>query len=273
MRIAVLADIHGNLAALQAALAALDRLRPDRIVVAGDVVDGAPDSAACWELVKTLDSPIIRGNHERYVFDYGTERAVPEWSSLQFGPLQATIDDLTPAQRAELRRLPLTWADPEDAPGLLAVHASQCSDADSVLAYTPDDALAELFPGPARSELIVRGHNHQCNQRRWDGTLIVTVGAVGLPLDGNPAAQFTTLDRRRDGWHVDHHAVPYDVDATLRRFRETDYLERSGPMGRLLMREFATAAHHMVPFLRFYRRIRPEGVTLEHAVERFLDGM
>ena len=48
MRIAVIADIHGNLPALEAVLEALDTLQPDQIVVSGDVVDGGPDSAACW---------------------------------------------------------------------------------------------------------------------------------------------------------------------------------------------------------------------------------
>ena len=47
MRIAILADIHGNLPALDAALARVAALRVDRLIVAGDIVVGAPDSAAC----------------------------------------------------------------------------------------------------------------------------------------------------------------------------------------------------------------------------------
>ena len=84
MRIAVIADIHGNLPALEAVLEALDTLQPDQIVVSGDVVDGGPDSAACWERVKQIGCPVLRGNHERYVFDYGTERADPLWATPQF---------------------------------------------------------------------------------------------------------------------------------------------------------------------------------------------
>ena len=88
MRIAIIADIHGNLAALEAVLARIAGLRIDRVVVAGDVVVGAPDSLKCWERVRGLDCPVLRGNHERYVFDLGTERAKPEWSTRQFGPVQ-----------------------------------------------------------------------------------------------------------------------------------------------------------------------------------------
>ena len=60
MRIAVISDIHGNLPALETALAAVEELKPDRLIVGGDVVDGAPDSAACWERVKQLQCPVLR---------------------------------------------------------------------------------------------------------------------------------------------------------------------------------------------------------------------
>ncbi len=63
MRLVLIADIHGNLPALEAALAEIETLRPDRLIVAGDIVDGGPDSAACWRRVKALGCPIIRGNH------------------------------------------------------------------------------------------------------------------------------------------------------------------------------------------------------------------
>ncbi|MFM1851537.1 MAG: hypothetical protein RIS54_1221 [Verrucomicrobiota bacterium] len=99
MQIAVIADIHGNLAALEAILGAVERLRPDQLVVAGDVVDGAPDPAACWERVKALGVPVLRGNHERYVFDFGTERADPLWATPQFAPLHFTFNRLSEAQR------------------------------------------------------------------------------------------------------------------------------------------------------------------------------
>lgn len=272
MRIAILADIHGNLAALEAALAEVERLSPDLVLVAGDVVNGAPDSAACWERVKALGCPTLRGNHERYVFDFGTERAAPEWSTPQFGPVQVSVADLSPAQRDELAALPPTWRDSQ-APDLVIVHASLRSDRDSVLPYTPDKLLESMFASQDLPNLIVRAHNHQCAVRHWNGRRIVTAGSVGLPLDGNPAAQFTVLERRAADWDVRHLAVPYDVEWTLRRFRETDYVDRAGPVGRLLLREVATAGHHLVPFLRFYERTRPDGLTLERAVHRFLESI
>jgi predicted phosphodiesterase len=267
VRVAVLADIHGNLAALEAALEAVERLHPDRLVVAGDVVDGAPDSIPCWERVLALGCPVLRGNHERYVFDYGTERADPVWSTERFGPLRTTLDEIPPARRGELEALPLCWQDAH-APGMLVVHASLRSDADSVLPYTEDDEMEVMFPPAMLPPLVLRGHNHLCQTQRFCDTLIVTAGSIGLPLDSNPSAQFAVAELGSDGWRVRHHAVRYDVDATLRRFEQTDYVDRAGPMGRLLVREVATASPHFVPFLRFWSRRR--GESLERAVSSFL---
>lgn len=249
MRIAVIADIHGNLHALEAVLAALDTLQPDQIVVSGDVVDGGPDSAACWERVKQLGCPVLRGNHERYVFDFDTERADPLWATPQFGPLHFTHQSLSEEQIKELAALPTEWRSP-DAPGVLVVHASARSDADSVLPHTPLQEIDEMFAG-VDEQLIIRSHNHICSTRDWRGTRIVTTGAVGLPLDGYPRAQFCVLTQDLDGhWRVDHRAIRYDVDAALKRFVDSGYLESTGPMGHLFMREVATGSHHVVPFLR-----------------------
>jgi predicted phosphodiesterase len=283
MRIALIADIHGNLPALEAALDEIGRLQVDLLVVAGDIVDGGPDSGACWRRVKALGCPVLRGNHERYVFDYGTPRADPAWSSPQFAPLRFARAELSEAEIAELAALPPTWSDAA-WPDLLVVHASLRGDNDSIFPYTPDAAIAPMFEGLAPAvKLIVRGHNHSCSTREWDGRRIVTTGSIGLPQDGNPAAQFLLLERRRGagagdggaegGWQVRHRAVRYDVGATLRRFRESGYLEQSGPLGRLFYREMETGTHQVVPFLRFYGAARARGIqcSLEEALRRFYE--
>jgi Calcineurin-like phosphoesterase superfamily domain len=273
MRIAIIADIHGNLAALEAALTAIEQLRPDRLIVAGDIIDGGPDSAACWRRVRALGVAVLRGNHERYVFDYDTPRADPSWSSPQFAPLRTTRSEFMPAEFAELAALPTQWRDAA-CPDLLVVHASLRSDNDSIFAHTPEAQITPMFGGiESAVKYIVRGHNHFCSQREWEGRRIVTSGSIGLAQDGNPVAQFVVLERRTSalGWDVRHHAVRYDVGITLRRFHESGYLERSGPLGQLFYREVETGTHQVVPFLRYYGAARARGVqwTLEEALQRF----
>jgi predicted phosphodiesterase len=270
MRIAIIADIHGNLPALEAALARIEALRVDRLIVAGDVVVGSPDSLACWARVKALGCPILRGNHERYLYDLGTERAKPEWSSPQFGPVQFAAAQLGAAARRELAALPTTLRLPE-APDVLFVHGSARSDTDLIFPYTTDAEIEPMFAGSSERWLI-RGHNHYAGVRLWGERRIVTVGSVGLPLDGTPTAQFTMLERRSDDWSVQHESVAYDVAAAVRRFKDSGYLEAAGPMARLFMREVETAAFQVVPFLKWQRDMTASGaeLPLAEAVDQFL---
>ena len=77
MRLAVVSDIHGNLPALQAVLAEIGRERVDRVVNLGDIVSGPLWPRETAALLRALDWPTIRGNHERQVLTLPAERMGP----------------------------------------------------------------------------------------------------------------------------------------------------------------------------------------------------
>lgn len=184
MRLAVLGDVHGNLAALGAVLEHAERLRPDGFVVVGDVVVGAPDSFACWERVEALGCPVVRGNHETYVAAFGTTAAPPAWATPQFAPFAWTVAQLGDPVRKTLGALPFSLTLPE-APDVLFVHASLRSDRDNLSAYTSDEALGVMFPGLTARYVVhyvVRGHDHVAATRRWQAHQLTTNGSVGIPL-------------------------------------------------------------------------------------------
>jgi predicted phosphodiesterase len=268
MRVAVLADIHGNLAALEAALEDIAKVGADQVVVAGDVVNGAPDSRACWELIRSLGHPTLRGNHERYLFDLGTPRASPEWETERFRAVHWARRQFSRDELEEMRSLPLCHR-PPGTEELLIVHAAPGRDNENVQAYTAESELERMFGG-TRERLIVRGHNHIGNTRRLGERWIVTAGSVGMPQDGNPTAQYLLLERTRRGWSWEHRSVRYDVEETLRRFRDAGYLLEAGAMARLIMREIATGSHQMVPFLRWWQSRAEALPDLSAAVDRFL---
>ena len=128
-----------------------------------------------------------------------------------------------------------------------------------------------MFAGVSE-RFCVRGHNHNPQVRLWGERVIITCGSIGAPVDFNPAAQYLLLEQHREGWRIRHQSVAYDIDATLRRFQETGYLEAAGPMGRLFIRSVATATNQIMPFLKYYRRWSAESdIPLSEAVERFLN--
>jgi len=273
MRLAVLGDIHGNLAALGAVLEHAERLRPDGFVVVGDIVVGAPDSLGCWRRVEALKCPVVRGNHETYVAAYGTAAAPPAWSMPQFAPVAWTVAQLGDPVRETLGALPFSLTLPE-APDVLFVHASLRSDHDNLGAYTSDEALGAMFPELTARYVVhhvVRGHDHVAAIRRWRAHQLVTNGSVGIPLSGVPEAQYLVLDIGPEGLRPTFHSVPYDVEGTLRQFHETGYLEEAGPIAHLFYREIATATPQLIPFLRGYPRWSAGGTrSLEDAVRAFV---
>ncbi len=265
MRLAVLSDIHGNLGALEAALEDIETQNVDEIVVAGDVVNGLADSKRCWDLVMSLGCPVLRGNHERYLFDYATPAADPTWSSERFASLGWSLGQVTESDLETMRALPLAHR----LPGLLIVHATPRSDQENVVAATTDADLERMFD--VAETFIVRGHNHKWLERSWSGRRLVSMGSLGLPLNGRREAQYLVLEQRADGWKWHKRFVPYDVEATLKHLDSSGYLEAGGPMARLFRQELATAEGHFIPFLQKYLAAVDRGeLTLQEAVDKFL---
>lgn len=107
MRIAVIADIHGNLPALAAVQTELERAAPDYVLVNGDLINGIPFSTAVIDEVRRQDWVVVRGNHEFYYLDFGTDRAAPGSEDPdRWGQLHWLVDQITPEQGNYLAMLP-----------------------------------------------------------------------------------------------------------------------------------------------------------------------
>jgi len=229
MRIAAVSDIHGNLPALEAVLADIDRLGADVIVNLGDLASGPLWPAETLDRLIELRLPTIAGNHERQVLT-----GAPD----QLGASDAfAAARLTDTHRAWLRALPPTRWLIDD---VLLCHATPTSD----LVYwletveggrtrpaTPAE-IAERAAGAdlAAAMLVLCGHTHVPRLAQLDGrTLIVNAGSVGLqaydaPLPsppvvahGSPHARYAVVERARAGWQVTLRAVAYDWGAAAAR--------------------------------------------------------
>jgi predicted phosphodiesterase len=122
MRLAVIADVHGNLRALEAVLADIRSRGADVIVNLGDCVTSPLWPRETLELLDTVGMPTVRGNHDRWIAQPST---APNSPSIAF-----SREALSATQRAALGALPATVA--LDA-GVLAVHGTPTSDAEYLL--------------------------------------------------------------------------------------------------------------------------------------------
>jgi predicted phosphodiesterase len=201
VRVAALHDIHGNLPALEAVLADLDRGPVDAIVCGGDTVLGA-QPAECLELMRAREARFVRGNCERLVLDRADETAA--WCN----------DRLDDDARAFIAELPTTVT----LGGVLYCHGSPRRDDEILTAATPEDVAAEAIAGVAE-ETVVGGHTHHQYDRRIGRHRLVNAGSVGLPYEGDAAAFWALVE---DG-DVQLRRTPYDVAAAVERLHATGY--------------------------------------------------
>jgi predicted phosphodiesterase len=225
MRIAAISDIHGNLFALDAVLADIDRRGVDLIVNLGDILSGPLLPCETADRLMALDLPTVRGNHDRQV------------SSTDPRQLGASdryaFDNTTGAQRDWLASLPPVL---RLAPDVFLCHATPNNDADC---YLEDIVDGELRPAPLRrieqrtgacdAPLILCGHSHIPRLSRLaSAQVIANPGSVGIQAYaghdpgphtveiGSPHARYAIAERSAGGWILEFVAVPYDWDAASR---------------------------------------------------------
>jgi diadenosine tetraphosphatase ApaH/serine/threonine PP2A family protein phosphatase len=220
MKYLVISDVHANLEALDATLAAASGY--GRVLVLGDLVGYGADPNAVIERVRALpSSTVIRGNHDKV--GAGLED-VQGFNHLARHAIAWTATALTPANRAWLAALP-------QGPVIADTGVEICHGApfdEDVYVFDDLDAIRALRS--ARAPLCLFGHTHVPAAFRFetdldligpprgshfsmtldpDARYLVNCGAVGQPRDGNPQAAYGLLDTDKHTLTIER--VSYDV--------------------------------------------------------------
>ncbi len=274
MRLAVLADIHSNWPALQAVADHIERWQPDRVVVAGDVINRGPRPVECLDFVLKMQRErgwlLVLGNHEEYVIHHAHpgEPIVGPWIQI-WGSSRWTYDKLK-GDVSALEAMPLqqSWQTLDGAE-VRVVHASMRGTRHGIFLETPDDVLRQqIAPAP---DLFVVGHTHMPLVRTLDETLVVNVGSVGLPFDFDPRACYAQLTRHADRWAAEIVRVEYDRIQADRDFDETGFITEAGPSALLIRDELALARSNLFEWTRDYEAAVVSGqMTMAESVQRFL---
>lgn len=216
MRVAVLADIHGNLPALRAVLAEVDREQPDVIVVAGDVVAGAYPREVLTLLADRPEQLVwVRGNAER--------EAVAAWDGTLVSddePGRAAAWSAQALDRQWRDRL-ASWPIAVTVDGVRYCHGSPRDDAEILTRATPDAVLRDALEGVAEP-VVVGGHTHQQFVRELDEALVyVNAGSVGMPYEGKRGAFWLLVENAEPRLRV----TQYDIDAALAELRASGFAD------------------------------------------------
>jgi putative phosphoesterase len=211
MRILLLADIHANWPALQAAAAEPH----DLCFVLGDLVDYGPDPGPCVEWVRQNARHAVRGNH-----DHGAAQDVAVTGKAGFKYLTGvtralTRERLTSEQLRWLARLPASKLVTVANTRFLLVHASPRDPLDEYCAADPE-VWARRLQG-VEADVVCVGHTHHAYVLEADGKLVVNPGSVGQPRDGDPRASYAVIQ----DYNVELKRVEYPVAETVASIEAT----------------------------------------------------
>lgn len=164
MRVAALYDVHGNLPALDAVLAEVEREGVDAIVSGGDLLS-PPFAAECLERLESVAAVFVRGNADREA--EGFEEVVAGW------PLTSELD-VTGLGR------------------VLFCHGSPRSDEEILTRISPEERVRAALEG-VNARVVVGGHVHVQYDRVAAGRRLVNPGSVGMAYEGRPGAFWALL--------------------------------------------------------------------------------
>ena len=208
MRVAALADVHGNAAALEPVLAELEREQPDLIVSCGDLTWGPLPV----ETLALLDpwrerTRFVSGNSERELVERTLlDSEIARWAHAQHDAagLQDYLARTEPRVRVHVEGLGST----------LFCHGSPRSDEECVTVETPPERVAEFTAG-VEAGCVVTAHTHMQYDRRVGETRLLNPGSVGLPYEPEPGFAYWALL----GPRVELRRTPYDLEIAVERLR------------------------------------------------------
>ena len=205
LRLAVLGDVHGNVAALDAVLDGIRAVGITRGVCTGDLVLRGREPEACVSRIALLGWPCVRGNTDDKVASRAPRpRSHP--ASTRVGSRSWTAHRLSDTSLTYLASLPLELRVRIGPYEVLVVHGTR-DDPTEVLVdeATPQDRLVALATG-LHADCVVTGHTHRASVREAAGCVFVNPGSVGEAVG----------DDHRPSWAV-LEAGPAGVTVTLMR--------------------------------------------------------
>ena len=272
MRLAVVADTHGNLPALEAVLADIRLQEVDDIIVAGDFT-GGPQPQETIDLLRSLDGWMIRGNSENYFLAYDAGdapeawRVGEQWATLRWSyeclsretisfiaslPEQRVVrlDGMTPIRVVHgSPRSPSEFLYPDRDPATLELYRKA-----GLLDPDRDPVKLRVALAQVEESVLLCAHSHIPWVQAEEGRLVVNPGAVSGPNNGDVRARYALLSWQDGRWRAELRAIAYDLEQIQAAFRDSGLLAAGGVMAQAFLLDILTGQNVPGRFVAHARR-------------------
>lgn len=265
MKIAAFGDIHSNHIALEACLARIEESGVDGIAFLGDFVSDCACPQKTLELMRAIAKKhrcwFIRGNREEYMIDHADGKNVWKDNS-QSGSLLYTYENLTEADIEWFRSLPIAGkVEIDGAPPFEICHGAQWQT--RVMALPGTEHVDRMF-AQMETDLLLCAHTHEAFVVEKDGKTIVNGGCLGLPCAGYTGASFALIELRDGEWVPELMRVDFDVEAVIREFVESGFMERGHVWARSMAKTLQTGRDFTMECIDLVGRYsKDEGIPFE----------
>ena len=254
-KLAVIADIHANYAALEAAQSLLDSLSPDGVIFLGDFVTDFPEPRRTLAMVREIGARyptwMVRGNREDYLLSHraslrrGRDDGWVLGSST--GSLLYTYNELTEEDLDFLERLPVTAnvALPEspELPLITACHATPFATKDWIMgSETKLKKCLAAVPG----ELLLCGHTHRTAYYGFPEGRVLVCPSLGNPQDPGIDAGMTLLIGKNGAWRHRFLRVAYDKEQFIREVEQSRLMEAAPIWSKALVKSLRDGGDYPV---------------------------
>lgn len=263
-RVAVLADIHGNVPALEAVVADIASQDIDEVLVGGDLVGRGPEGSHVIRRIREFDWPSVRGNHEDYLLTFRRGEVPADWLEAdEWSASRWMAAELEDADIPYMQSLPFSTRS-SLLPQLHLVHASPRANNDGIGPWTSVRSIRDHLDSIDESVLVC-AHTHRPLHQHFSSGHVVNVGSVGLPFNADPRAQYAIFQMEGRETQVEFRQVEYDLGAIQRIYETSGFLAHGGVTAQLLLLEIEKAQPFLVPFLQWAaaKGVRPSVEQLD----------
>ncbi|MCL1884053.1 MAG: metallophosphatase family protein [Defluviitaleaceae bacterium] len=289
MKYAIISDIHGNIAALNAVLADAESLGVDKYLFIGDYASNFPWGNDVVDTIRNLKNAIvIAGNGEGYMENFKNQDKI-DYEHEKSKPILWAYRTLSEENIDYLINLPKTATVKDGDTNIYLYHAmglfyrsprieifhslpflkmmtekpfshdEYLSRARAALLSCPD-AVSDMLKMP--SGVYLFGHNHMQFYIKHNDKLFINPGSCGEPLDWDTRASYAILTCVKNDWHVTERKVEFDIHAVAKELDNSEFTTYAPMWSNIMKQGLLSGKDYFGPFVHhLYKTAQNQGIT------------